>query len=131
MDERYIERVSNYLQRDFGLLEQVQRDKGVLLKNGQLSVATIRKCTSQSLQPFIDLLLNKRIPIENVFDSIHRYYDKKDERMIFNLIFFYCAFYYVDLPDLLLPLAINKYAMRIYFNEWLKKIDSLLGNPLF
>lgn len=71
--------------------------------------------------------LDKRIPVKQVFDNIHRYYKKKDEGIIFYLIFFYCEFYSKDLPDLLPHLTVDKVALRIYFYEWKKMTDTLVA----
>lgn len=122
MDERFINKVSWCLQRDRNILIRIQRIRGVLKSNNRLNEELIRQCARESLQPMIQLFRDKQISVKQTFESIHRYYKKDDEEKIFNLIFFYCVFYSEDFPDLLLPLAINKAALRIYFNEWLREI---------
>lgn len=118
MNERVINEISGYLERDRNKLIRIQRNRGVLNSDDSLNEELIRTFAKESLQPIIQLFIDKRIPVKQTFDNIQRYNEKNDEEKIFNLIFFYCEFYSRDLPELLLPLAINKIALRIYFNEW-------------
>lgn len=122
MNERFVNEISRCLERDHSTLIRIQRCRGALKSNNRLNEELIRRCARKSLQPMIQLFQDKRIPVKQTFESIDRYYKKDDEEKIFNLIFFYCVFYSEDFPDLLLPLAINKAALRIYFNEWLREI---------
>lgn len=118
MNETFISELSELLNRDRSVLINILRNRRVLNVDNRLNEDVIRKHARESLKPILQLFKEKGIPEKQIFSTIQENHEIGDEENTFCLIFFYCEYYDVVLPDLLLPIAINKTALKIYFDEW-------------
>lgn len=122
MNERFTNSLFMQLKHDRKLLLKIQRYRGALRSQHVLNEQRIRQCARESLPSVIQLFKDKGLPEQKIFATIKCYHEKGDEEKIFSLIFFYCNYFDEDLPDLLLPLAVNQTALRMYFSEWMEEI---------
>ena len=123
MNERFMNRLFLQLKCDRKLLLKIQRYRGALRSHNVLNEQRIRQCARESIPSVIQLFKDKGLQEQKIFATIKCYHEKGDEEKIFSLIFLYYNYFCEDLPDLLLPLAINQTALRIYFSEWLAEIE--------
>lgn len=123
MNERFMNMLFLQLNSDRKLLLKIQRYRGALKADNELNEKRIRERAKESVKPVIQLFKDKGLPGKKIFDKIKRYHEDGDEEKIFSLIFFYCEYYGENFPDFLLPLAINKTALEMYFSEWLNGIE--------
>jgi len=106
------------LEKDSPLLTYILRQRGVLLCNNDINESLLSRYAIEGLAVIKKLFQDMQIPIEPFMISIDNRIRNSDPMTAFYHVFFYCSFFHQDLPDILLPLAVNKVGLLYYFKNW-------------